>query len=166
MLQLLALAQCSLVPSFRSVSPQAILRAGSLSAQQAIATLPAPVAAGAAFAMHPLPAAASFGEQDSLLSSMTRDPTDAYYLVVTVAALSFFAWKSFTQTIEDAKDYDRRGEMANKMAAEMRKNEVAARRQKVLEAEPLVYERMQQEAKDRANKRAGWKNFPGFKDVD
>ena len=84
---------------------------------------------------------------------------DVFYGIAATIAIVKFVTSSGQQAIENAKDYDRRGELANKMAEEKRKRDRAAARQKVKESEPLVYARMQAEQKARENKKSGWKIF-------
>ena len=64
--------------------------------------------------------------------------------------------------LQDAKDFDRRGELANRAAAEMKKRE---RKENTLtnflkRSEPATYDRLQKESEERARKKGGWKLFP------
>lgn len=96
--------------------------------------------------------------------AIARDPVDYYYLLIVVGALGYYGKQLVTSTIDEAKDYDRRGELANAMAAEQRKRERAAAREAVKQSDP-AYRRLQAEAEQRATKRDGWKQFPAFKEV-
>ena len=88
-----------------------------------------------------------------------RDPVDAYYAVVVIVGILYLVNRAGGQAIEDARDYDRRGELANKMAQEARRRDVAARRREVLEAEPETLRRMEAEKGQRAERKQGWKIF-------
>ena len=89
-----------------------------------------------------------------------RDPVDAYYGLVALVGLVYVVQQTAKGLIDDAKDYDRRGELANAMAKEAKKREREARRQDVLESEPETLRRMEAEKKQRGSKREGWKFFP------
>jgi len=91
-----------------------------------------------------------------------RDPVDVYYLAVAIVAIGYAVKQFVTTTIDDAKDYDRRGEMANAMAAEKRKRDRASARERV-QKEDMAYERLQAERGERETKRAGWKVFEDFR---
>ena len=91
-----------------------------------------------------------------------RDPVDVYYLVVAIVAIGYAAKQFVTTTIDDAKDYDRRGDMANAMAAEKRKRDRASALERV-QKEDMAYERLQAERGERETKRAGWKVFEDFR---
>jgi len=101
---------------------------------------------------------------EGLLASITRDAVDVYYLVILIAVVVYYGYKYLTNVVEEAKDYDRRGSLANAAAAELKKRERAAKREAV-KRNDVAYERLQAEAEQRANKRANWKQFPGFKQI-
>lgn len=108
---------------------------------------------------------ASAPAEASLIDQMLRDPVDAWYALLTVGAVVYFGRKALVGVFEEARAYDERGAMANKMMEETKRRERAEKREAVKQEEPFVYRRMQAEAKERANKRDGWKVFDGFKDV-
>merc|ERR1740117_470936 len=140
--------------------------------------LPAAVAATVAplLAVAPLPASAvsqhlagplsdvtlalaSRGDgSQGLFASITRDPTDVYYGLVALVGLFYLAKNVGSSVIEEAKDADRRGDLANKARDNMKKRERAGKLDKVKRNDP-AYERLQQEAKQRENKKKGWKIF-------
>ena len=91
-----------------------------------------------------------------------RDPIDAYYALVLLGGVGFWFSTTSQKAVEEIKEADRRGPLANKMAAEAKRRERAGRLQAV-KAEDPAYDRLQQEAKERARKREGWKIFPGWK---
>ena len=83
---------------------------------------------------------------------------DAYYFIIASVLLAQFARTTFTQVIDDAKDYDRRGELANQMMQEKRKRERAEARDAVRKGD-MAYERLQAEKASREKKKSGWKLF-------
>ena len=87
-----------------------------------------------------------------------RDGVDAYYFIIASVLLAQFARTTFTQVIDDAKDYDRRGELANQMMQEKRKRERAEARDAVRKGD-MAYERLQAEKASREKKKSGWKLF-------
>ena len=106
--------------------------------------------AGVAFSAAATPSAAFALDFD-----FVRDPVDAYYAVVAIVGILYLVNRAGGQAIEDAKDYDRRGELANKMAQEARRRDVAARRREVLD----TLRRMEAEKGQRAERKQGWKIF-------
>ena len=94
----------------------------------------------------------------SLWGSLTRDPVDAYYFLLATGAIAFFAYKSAVGAVEDAKDYDRRGAMANKMAEEAKRRERAEALARTKRSDP-AYERLQAEKRMREDSRSKWKLF-------
>ena len=86
-----------------------------------------------------------------------QDYTDLYYLLVGLAALGFFIKNSVVTVVDEAKAYDERGAMANQMMAEAKKRERAEALQRTKEND-VAYERLQAEAKQRAEKKSGWRS--------
>ena len=87
-----------------------------------------------------------------------RDPTDVYYAFLAVVGLGYVAKNAFNGLIENAKEYDARGATANKLLADTKRRDRAAARDKVRRND-VAYERLQREAKDREQKKKGWKVF-------
>ena len=116
--------------------------------------------------LHPLPAVAAIPGTATLLADelFLRDPVDLYYGAILAVSLVLWAKQSFQNTIKEAKDYDRRGKLANDLAREARKRNVAARRQEMLDEDPATA-RLVAERRQRERKQGGWKVFPGFKSV-
>lgn len=95
---------------------------------------------------------------EGLLASITRDPTDVYYGVLVLIGLFFLVKNLGSAAIDDARDFDRRSELANKARADFKKRERADRLDKVKRNDP-AYDRLQQEANERSKKKKGWKVF-------
>lgn len=130
-------------------------------AAAAAAPLALPLPASAASAATTLLASRGDGSQ-GLFASVTRDFDDVYYGLLLVAALVWVGQKVVSGLLQDAKDFDRRGELANRAAAEMKKRE---RKENTLtnflkRSEPATYDRLQKESEERARKKGGWKLFP------
>merc|ERR1711924_167470 len=124
---------------------------------------PAPFAAAAASAA----SAATVAPPTSLLLAMDYyDNVNLYYSVIAAIGASYLIFNSVTGVVEEAKDYDRRGAMANQMAAEKKKRDRKVAREKVKKSEPFTYARMQKEKGEREEKRSGWKVFDAFKSPD
>ena len=112
------------------------------------------VASGAAAAAAAIPSASLALDFD-----FVRDPVDGYYAVIAIAGIVYVAKNAGQKAIDEAKEIDRRGALANKMAEEARRRDVADRRQEVLEAEPETLRRMQAEKQQRSERKKGWKVF-------
>lgn len=152
---LLALCKCVCISALRAglachAKPEYKYGASQVAAKFA----PGLRSAGVALSAAAIPSAAFALDFD-----FVRDPVDAYYAVVAIVSILYLVNRAGGQAIEDAKDYDRRGELANKMAQEARRRDVAARRQEVLEAEPETLRRMEAEKGQRAERKQGWKIF-------
>ena len=83
---------------------------------------------------------------------------DYYYGFLALLFLGNVIKNAVPKAIEEAKDYDRRGELANKMAAEARKRDRAAALEATKRSDP-AYERLQAEKRSRETKKSGWKVF-------
>ena len=144
----------------RQVLPAAGLAAVAVpAAANAAAALPTVAQAAAPTVAN---AAALLISNNDLLQSnglqLFRDPTDIYYAFLAVVGLGYVAKNAFNGLIENAKEYDARGATANKLLADTKKRERSAARDKVRKND-VAYERLQREAKDREQKRKGWKVF-------
>ena len=140
----------------------------------AAARLPADAAVAPLLAAAPFPASAAVSHgplsdvtlalagrgdgSEGLLASITRDPTDVYYGVLVLIGLFFLVKNLGSAAIDDARDFDRRSELANKARADFKKRERADRLDKVKRNDP-AYDRLQQEANERSKKKKGWKVF-------
>ena len=150
---LLALCKCVCISALRAgLACHARPEHGA--SQVAAKFAPGLRSAGVAFSAAATPSAAFALDFD-----FVRDPVDAYYAVVAIVGILYLVNRVGGQAIEDAKDYDRRGELANKMAQEARRRDVAARRREVLDAEPETLRRMEAEKGQRAERKQGWKIF-------
>lgn len=106
-------------------------------------------------------AADPVGSDSSLLLAdlgftLFRDGVDAYYFLLLTPIILQAAFKATKSVITDAKDYDRRGALANQMMQEKRKRDRAAARQAVRKSEPATYRRMEAERASREKKKRGW----------
>jgi hypothetical protein len=142
-----------------------LTRVSELSAARTLAATAAAVSL-----QHPLAAAAI--EQPAAYASPTslnmasllldlgilqlREPVDVYYFFIAVGLTIYGGKKLVTGTIDEAKSYDDRGAMANAMIKEKKKRERAEALDRTKRNDP-AYERLQAEARERADRRAKWK---------
>ncbi|KAL1521869.1 hypothetical protein AB1Y20_021520 [Prymnesium parvum] len=128
----------------------------------------------AAAAMANAPPALAIGSGGTVLvggivEQIFREPTDVYYFVLAVIALTVATKRTITSVFEKAIAADKLVEekgragaaLINKLEAERLKRKRQEARQKVLEAEPATLARLQAEKKMRDEKRAKWTQFPG-----
>lgn len=113
----------------------------------------------AALSMHPSSAVAEIPQlsvdNNGFLDFFLRDPVDVWYAVVFLFVAVKLLTSAGKEVITEAKDADRRGQMANQMRAEALKRDRAARREEVKRNDP-AYERLQAEKEQRNKKRSGW----------
>ena len=146
-----ALASALQLPRLASVSP----RLPSIAT--AAATTGMPLVATAA-EQSALPSFTLASVDIDIFFIHLRDPVDVYYFAIAVAATLYFVSKAVGNVVSEAKGYDERGEMANQMLREKKKRERAEAREYTKRNDP-AYERLQAEAKQRAERKAKWKVF-------
>ena len=87
------------------------------------------------------------------------DPVDYYYAFLAGCGAAYYLFNRGKGAIEDAKAYDRRSDLSNKLLQESRKRERAEARDAMRKREPATYARLQAEANERGRKKGFWKVF-------